>query len=273
MLEIESLSADDRLRQRRLEAETIYGSEADIAENNICLSDFSDADNFTITKITAGVRDPNRVNIFLDGSFAFSLDIAQVVELNVKVKQTVTPERLKELRAASEFGKLYQRTLEWLLTRPHSIRETSTYLKRRKFKRRQVNRGREREGKTPLPEIQDETIELVMDRLIEKKYLDDLKFAKFLVENRYVRRGISQKRLKMELRQKGVSDNYIKAALAEVDRPEDEEILKVIKKKRKKYPDDFRLVVYLIRQGFDLDRAKEAVANYSEDELDELDEL
>lgn len=267
MLEIESLSAEDKLKnQQRLEAEAIYGSDEDMEAQNYCLSDFGDAENFTITKITAGVRDPNRVNIFLDGHFAFSLDIAQVVELNVKVKQTVTPERLKELRAASEFGKLYQRTLEWLMSRPHSIRETSTYLKRRKFKRNQLNRQRLREGKTPLPEIQDDAIELVMERLIEKNYLDDLKFAKFFVENRYVRRGISQKRLKMELRQKGVNEELIKLALAEIDRPEDEEILKVIKKKRKKYPDDFKLIGYLIRQGFDLNRAKEAVANYSEDD-------
>lgn len=261
MLKIESLDTND---QQRLEAEAIYGSDEDMAVSEFCQEDF-DIENFTITKITAGVRDPNRVNIFLDGHFAFSLDIAQVVELNVKVKQTVTPARLKELRAASEFGKLYQRTLEWLLTRPHSIRETSTYLKRRKFKRTQLNRQREKEGKNPLPEIQDETIDLVMNRLIEKKYLDDLKFAKFFVENRYVRRGISQKRLKMELRQKGVCDEYVKRALAEVDRPEDDEILKVIKKKRKKYPDDFKLIGYLIRQGFDLNRAKDAVENYAED--------
>lgn len=288
MLEIESLSVDDRLRRQRLEAEMIYGSDADMESGSGCLNnlddpntlngisddiyldDLNNAENFTITKITAGVRDPNRVNIFLDGHFAFSLDIAQVIELDVKVKQSVTPKRLKELREASEFGKLYQRTLEWLLTRPHSVRETATYLKRRKFKRKQLNRQREREGKPMLPEIQDKTIDLVMERLTAKKYLDDLKFAKFFVENRYVRKGISQKRLKMELRQKGVSDDNIKIALAEVDRPEDEELLKVIKKKRKKYPDDFKLVGYLIRQGFDLNRAKDAVANYSEEASDEL---
>ena len=39
------------------------------------------------TKMTPGVRDPNRVNVFLDGRFAFSLDVAQVVELGVKVDQ------------------------------------------------------------------------------------------------------------------------------------------------------------------------------------------
>lgn len=267
MLEIESLDVNDQLKKmRRLEAESIYGSDKEVAEKNLCLSDFGDADNYTITRITAGVRDPNRVNIFLDGHFAFSLDIAQVVELNVKVKQTVTPERLKNSALTSEFGKLYQRALEWLLTRPHSIRETSTYLRRRKFKRKQLNRQREHDGKLALPEIQDETIELVMTRLIDKKYLDDMKFAKFFVENRYVRRGISQKRLKMELHQKGVKDEFIKIALAEINRPEDEELLKVIKKKRKKYSDDFKLIGYLVRQGFDLSQAKDAVANYSEED-------
>ncbi len=270
MLEIESLSVNDRLDQQRLEAEMIYGSDDDMEATNDYSSEFNDVENFTITKITAGVRDPNRVNVFLDGHFAFSLDIAQIVELNVKVKQCVTPERLKELREASEFGKLYQRTLEWLLTRPHSIRETSTYLKRRKFKRKQTYRQREREQKPLLPEIQDKTINLVMERLLAKKYLDDLKFAKFFVENRYVRKGISQKRLKMELRQKGVDEEYIKTALDEVDRPEDEELLKVIKKKRKKYSDDFKLIGYLTRQGFDLNRAKDVVANYSEETSDEL---
>ncbi len=263
MLEIESLNKD----AKRREAEAIYGSQEEIeranAQENIFGLEQDEENNYyyTITKITSGVRDPNRVNVFLDGSFAFSLDIAQVVELGIKVHQKVTPERLKELRNASEFGKLYQRTLEWLLTRPHSVREVRDYLRRRKHKRTQVNRSREREGKKLLPEIQDSAIELVMQRLIDKKYLDDLKFAKFFVENRYVRKGISQKRLKMELRRKGVNDDNINLALQSVERPEEEEILKVIKKKRSKY-DDFHLVGYLTRQGFDFQKAKDAVEKY-----------
>ena len=53
-----------------------------------------------VTKMTPGVRDPNRVNVFLDGRFAFSLDVAQVVELGVKVDQELSPERLKEFRSS-----------------------------------------------------------------------------------------------------------------------------------------------------------------------------
>lgn len=275
MLEIESLGADldhDSLEAESLrrEAEMIYGSDDDIdnAEDEKSWEDlFAEVETYTITKMTPGVRDSNRVNVFLDGCFAFSLDVSQVVDLEVKVGLKVDKKRLKELRDASEFGKLYQRTLEWVLTRPHSIRETRDYLKRRKFKRVQLNRQREREEKKPLPEIQDETIELVMARLIEKRYLDDQKFAKFFVENRYIRKGISQKRLRMELKRKGVSDDKIAIALVEVPRVEEEEIAKMIAKKRAKY-NDFKLVNYLVRQGFDFQKAKTAVENSHEEVLD-----
>lgn len=218
-----------------------------------------------ITKLTAGVRDPNRVNVFLDGRFAFSLDVAQVVDLDVKVDQELSPERLKELKDASEFGKLYQRTLEWVLTRPHSVRETKDYLKRRQIKRRQLNKQREREEKKPLAELRDDMMELVVERLITKGYLNDEKFAAYYIENRYVRRGISHKRLKVELRGKGVDGDVVNRLLGQEVRDENEEIMKMIAKKRKKY-DDFRLVNYLVRQGFGYQMAKESVEKYKEEE-------
>lgn len=279
MLEIENLKGgqqetpkiDPEQEMRRRQAEAIYGADEEFEASEIGDWDdlFAQAETWTITKLTPGVKDPNRVNVFLDNHFAFSLDLAQVVDLDVKVGQKINNERLKTLQSASEFGKLYQRTLEWVLTRPHSVRETQDYLKRRKIKRKQLNRQREREERRPLPELQDEMMQQVVERLLEKGYLNDQKFAKFFVENRYVRRGISQRRLRMELKRKGVDDEAAKIALETVPRPEDEEVLKVIKKKRKKY-NDFQLIGYLVRQGFDFQRAKNAVENYRpEDETPE----
>lgn len=279
MLEIENLKGgqqetpkiDPEQEMRRRQAEAIYGADEEFEASEIGDWDdlFAQSETWTITKLTPGVKDPNRVNVFLDNHFAFSLDLAQVVDLDVKVGQKINNERLKTLQSASEFGKLYQRTLEWVLTRPHSVRETQDYLKRRKIKRKQLNRQREREERRPLPELQDEMMQQVVERLLEKGYLNDQKFAKFFVENRYVRRGISQRRLRMELKRKGVDDEAAKIALETVPRPEDEEVLKVIKKKRKKY-NDFQLIGYLVRQGFDFQRAKNAVENYRpEDETPE----
>jgi len=284
----EDEAEDPDIEMRRREAEMIYGSASEVGGpvggnsgklNGAGGGDgpggeegwedvFAEAETWTITRLAPGVRDPNRVNVFLDGHFAFSLDIAQVVDLDVKIHQKVDKERLKALQCASEFGKLYQRTLEWVLTRPHSERETRDYLKRRKFKRQMLNRQRAREEKRPLPEIQDEIAAQVVERLIEKGYINDLKFAKFYVENRHVRKGISHKRLKMELRRKGVDEEKIQLALNTVPRDENEEIMKMIAKKRKKY-NDFQLVGYLSRQGFDLQTAKTAVERYKAESTDE----
>lgn len=252
----------------RSEAEAIYGAAEELHGDESWEDLFDErGTDRTITKLTPGMKDANRVNVFLDGRFAFSLDIAQVVDLGVKVGQKVDSETLQMLRGASEFGKLYQRTLEWILTRPHSIRETQDYLRRCQIKRHILNRQRVKEEKRALPEIEDHTIELVVERLIEKKYLDDKKFAAFFVENRLVRKGVSPKRLKMELKRKGIDDKIAQAALEVVDRPEEEEILKIIKKKRAKY-DDHQLVSYLVRQGFDYQKSKDAVAGSSDSDDD-----
>ncbi len=266
-VDAEEIEIDAEQRRREKEAEALYGTADEVSgpvgKDWEQLAE--EAECYTITKLTGGVKDPNRVNVFLDGHFAFSLDVTQVVDFEVKVHQKITPEKYAELKQASEFGKLYQRTLEWAISRPHSVREAQNYLKRRQIKRRMLNRQREREGKTILPEIDEKLSELVIKRLVEKKYLDDQKFAEYFVENRNVRRGTSQKKLKMELAQKGVKQEIAVAALEKVPRDEDEEILKVIKKKRRKY-DDFHLVGYLVRQGFNFQKAKEAVENYQEDD-------
>ncbi len=222
----------------------------------------------TITQLTSGVRDPNRVNVFVNGKFAFSLDVKQVVDLNVKVGRKLSEEDLHKLHEASEFGKLYQRALEWALTRPHSLRETRDYLKRRQLKRVQTNRKRKNEELKLLPEIQNSAIELVVERLQERGYVDDQKFAEYYVENRFVKKGVSKKRLEMELRKKGVAEDVIKKVLAETTRDDKEELAKMIQKKWKKYTKE-KLIAYLVRQGFRYDEVQEAVAQkYSESEAE-----
>lgn len=212
----------------------------------------------TITQITSGVRDPNRVNVFINGRYTLSLDIRQVVDLHIKVGRKLSQDELQDLHKASEFGKLYKRALEWALSRPHSIWETREYLRRRQLHRIQNNRKRLQDELKPLPEIQDETISLVLDRLIEKGYVNDRTFAKYYVENRFVKKGISQKRLELELRKKQVPDSIIKDVLSSSTRDEKTELLKIIQKKRHKY-DNQKLISYLVRQGFKYDLVKEIV--------------
>lgn len=79
-------------------------------------------------------------------------------------------------------------------------------------------------------------VEPVLERLIERGYVDDERFARLWVENRSVRKGISQKKLRLELQSKGVSQDIIDTCLSEGVRNEREELEKVIVKKAKNTP-------------------------------------
>lgn len=201
-----------------------------------------------ITAIKPAVKNEHRANIFLDGKFSFSLDLTQLADAKLKVGQTLQPDQLIELKQLSNFGKLYQRTLEWVLTRPRSVQETKDYLIRKKFQK-------------PEYEITDSAITAVLEKLQAKNYLNDVNFTTYYIENRFQKKGISQKRLRQELLKKGITDNLINQALAASPRDELTEIKKVIAKKRrlKTYQDDAKLIQYLLRQGFDFSLVQTAV--------------
>ena len=74
-----------------------------------------------ITDIKQAVKNPNRVNIFVNGKYVFSLDVAQVVDLGIKIGLVISKEDLARYKEASEYGKEYQRALEWVLVRPRSV--------------------------------------------------------------------------------------------------------------------------------------------------------
>ena len=193
-----------------------------------------------ITNLKSGVKNPERVNVYVNNEYAFSLSVAQVVDLGVKVGKIIDDSELAQLKQESEFGKIYQRALEWVLTRPRSEKETREYLKN---KLRQPSSG-----------FIDDTIE----KFYSRGYLDDRKFAEWYVENRFVKKGVSAKRLRMELMKKGVAKDIIDTILEESERSDEDEIRKMITKKRIKYTDE-KLIQYLCRQGFPYELVRELV--------------
>ena len=68
----------------------------------------------------------------------------------------------------------------------------------------------------------------------------------------------------MELMKKGVSSEIIEEVLNSSERNDEEEILKIIAKKRAKY-DDEKLTAYLCRQGFPYQLVNELVQSYGKD--------
>lgn len=217
-----------------------------------------------ITDISLQTRDKNRVNVSIDGKYCFSLDVFQVGELGIKVGREYSDEELTALEDESQFGKLYARAMEYCLARPRSVKELRDYLwrKTRPTKKRSPKTGEI----TERPGVKLEITERVLARLIEKKYLDDEKFARFWLEHRFLQKGASVRRLKLELAQKGIERETIEQLIAENIRSDDEELRKIIAKKHYKYAgDQQKFMAYLARQGFSYDDIRAALGGESDE--------
>lgn len=124
----------------------------------------------------------------------------------------------------------------------------------------------------------DEISAGVLDRLTDVGLVDDRDFAEQWVRSRHVNAGKGKRALVSELRTKGVDDEVITAALADVDSDAERvraEQLVADKLRRERLTDDAdeikltrRLVAMLARRGYDqsmaFDVVKMALANERE---------
>jgi regulatory protein len=215
-----------------------------------------------ITDISLQTKNPDRVNISIDGKYALSLSLYQVADLKLKIGSEITADSLAEIETESQFGKLYSRALEYSLMRPHSVKEVRDYL----WRKTRTTKYKSRDGHIKeRPGVDQSIADRVLERLASKNYVDDVRFAKHWIENRNQTKGSSMRKLVAELRAKGVSSETIDEAIAGSDRNDDEELSKIINKKKHKYDDEQKLIAYLARQGFSFDAIKKALSANEQD--------
>lgn len=205
-----------------------------------------------ITSIGIQARDKNRVNVSVDGKYRFSLGVFQLGSLGIKVGAEYDEAEIVALEQESLFGKLYARALEYCFMRPHSSKEVRDYLYR-KTRPTRTKTGELKEG------VSVKLTTRVFDRLVEKGYINDQSFARFWIENRSLKKGVSKRKLSAELSAKGIDRSITEQLLGETDRTDADELQKVILKKRNRYPDEQKLIAYLARLGFSYDDIKSAL--------------
>jgi len=149
----------------------------------------------TITAITRQKRNKERVNIFIDGRYAFSL--AEITSAWLKTGQQLSPDDIARLDTADSIEKAKQSAYRFLSYRPRSTAEIRENLLKKEY---------------------DETIvEQVLARLAELNLLNDREFARYWIEQRETFKPRSQRALRHELYQKGVSRDIIDEAVSTVD--------------------------------------------------------
>ena len=185
-----------------------------------------------VTAIEVQKRSPNRVNIYLDGEFAFGL--ARIVAAWLRVGQGLDEKKIEQLQAEDAREWALQQAILFLSYRARSESEIRRNLRKH--------------------EIPEPVIDQTLDRLRQDGFANDNQFAKAWVENRSTFRPRSRRMLAMELRQKGLGDESVKTALESVD---DEALaFEAAQKRAARYKDlewnEFRkkLSDFLARRGF-----------------------
>lgn len=187
----------------------------------------------TITELKFQQRNKERVNIYLDGEYAFGLDAVEAARLHKG--QVLSEAEIAELKAQDERNRAFDRAVQFLSYRPRSRVEVERYLR----------------GKSIDEVVRDD----VIARLERAKYLDDEAFARFWLENRERFRPRGERALRYELRQKGVSDEIIAHVLSDLD--DEASAWRAVEGRLFRWAnlpgDEFRqkVVGYLSRRGFD----------------------
>jgi regulatory protein len=147
----------------------------------------------TITRLEQQQKQKDRVNVYLDGEFAFGLNMLDAAML--RKGQILTEDEITQMRDQDAVIKAFDQAVRYLSYRPRSRQEIQQYLK----------------GK----EIPPETQERAITRLETAGYLDDRAFARFWIENRTQFQPRGPHALRYELRQKGIAPTLIEELLRE----------------------------------------------------------
>ena len=197
-----------------------------------------------ITNLRYQKRTTERVNIYLDGAYAFALPAVEAAHL--RIGQQLSDVEIERLKALDLSSKAYDKAIRFLSFRPRSAAEV----------RRNLEEA----------EYDEDVIEATLGRLVEQGCLNDAEFARFWVENRQRFNPKGPQALRQELRQRGVDGEAIDESLSELD--SDEAAYRAAQPRAlrlaalaKEDPSAFRqkLGAFLLRRGFPYEVVQQVV--------------
>jgi len=189
----------------------------------------------SITSLRSGKRKKNRVNVFLDGRFAFSLQAEVLVQEGLQVGQELSTNRIDALAKSDDFQRCMNVAIRYLSYRPRSKSEIRIKLQQRGF--------------------DSQSIESTLLKLRKQGLVDDMNFVQFWKDTRQSFSPRSQRLTKLELKQKGVDKDIIDRIVGDLD-DNDSAYRAAVNKTRSLSLSDSqlfrrRLGEYLKRRGFD----------------------
>ena len=216
-----------------------------------------------ITDIQPQKRNPKRVNVFLDGQFAFGVSLESKIVNHLKVDESLIPKQVTELIFQDQVERLYDKAIKFLSFRPRSEKEIRDKLLQ---KLRLTDKADEEKKNF------DRSIEAVIKKLQKIDQINDQEFARWWLQQRTQFKKTSPRVIKLELFKKGIKKETIDELFSETSFDPLELATAAARKKLRNYqkyePKIFREKMgrYLASKGFDWEVIKKAVDTLSQEE-------
>lgn len=198
-------------------------------------------------------KNKKRVNIYLDGKFAFGIDLENLVKFKIEEGNFIEEFEIEKIIGAKESQKIWDKLLRFSALRPRSEKEIEGWCKKKN--------------------VPESLRKKYLDKLKYLDLVDDFKFAKFWIEQRLSFRPKPVSILKQELRQKGIKQETIDEVLSDFKIDELKQAKNLLEKNQSRWkrltPDQFKKKAsgFLLRKGYNWEIVKETLSLFDENDL------
>lgn len=204
-----------------------------------------------VTAITQQKRDPGRYNIFLDGEYAFSLPMQDILYFKLKEGQEAAEETIDYIQSSLLYIKAQDTALHYIGYKMRTVQEIRRKLTEKEF-----------------PEDVTERVLLFLKKY---GYADDREYCRKYIKETLRLKPKGSYAIKAELKQRGIAESLIAEALAETELDEAGDALFWLRKKTKGvYPTEQkekkRVYDFLLRKGYSYSVIAEALRQMEEGE-------
>lgn len=189
----------------------------------------------------------------LNDSTGFYIDLATIVKFDLFKGKELSAEDINNIKEYISINRIKLKCITLISKRPRSIKEIKDYLKK-------INKKND---------IEDESIRnnKILEILIKERYLNDIEFAKWWVDNRNLFKIKSKREIKYELLRKGIEEDIINNILEQEKGSNETNKIRTLCLKKfgiEKINDidlkaKNKIVNYLIRKGYSYEDIKNAL--------------
>lgn len=183
-----------------------------------------------ISRIETQKNNKDRLNIYIEDTFAFGISVDVFVKYNLQKGQEIQDDFIEEILLAEENNQAINSAVKYLSYRQRSIKEVNEHLNRKGY--------------------EESIIEKTIDYLLEKNYLNDYEFAQSFIRDKSYLNKYGINKIRYELLNKGVSKEIVAKTLRFDGDEEYDNAMALAQKKMNSYRGQDRNSIYRKLGGF-----------------------